>query len=73
MLKKLELEAQTSGSQSEIRCIDLYDWRPPDRGSDQPLSLGDIALVNDVVGLDVHEPTPRMLDYTKCPRPTGYG
>ena len=72
MLKKLKFEAEAGGSQTEIRRIDLYDRSPPNVGSDQPLCLGDIVSINDVVGLDVHGSTPRTLDYATC-AVTGYG
>jgi hypothetical protein len=72
MLKKLKLEAEARGSQTEIRRIDLYDRSPPNVGSDQPLGLGDMVSINDVVGLDVHGSTPRTLDYATC-AVTGYG
>jgi hypothetical protein len=41
-------------------------------GADQPLCLGDIVSIDDVVGLDVHGSTPRRLDYPTC-AVTGYG
>jgi hypothetical protein len=72
MLKKLKFEAEARGNQPEIRHIDLYDRSPPNVGSDQPLGLGDMVSINDVVGLDVHGSTPRTLDYATC-AVTGYG
>jgi hypothetical protein len=72
MLKKLKFEAEARGSQTEIRRIDLYDRSSPNVGADQPLCLGDIVSIDDVVGLDVHGSTPRRLDYPTC-AVTGYG
>ena len=68
MLEKLKFEAQASGSQSEIRRIDFYDWSAPDMGSDQPFCLGDRPSINDIVGLHVYGSIPHTLDYAKCPR-----
>jgi hypothetical protein len=53
MLKKLKFEAKAGGSQPEISRIDLYDRSPANVRSDQPLCLGDMASINDVVGLDL--------------------
>jgi hypothetical protein len=68
VLEKLKFEAEACISQPEIRRVDFYDRGAPNVGSDLPLSSGDMASINDVVGLGVHDSTPRTLDYAKCPR-----
>ena len=72
MLEKLKFEAQAGDGQPEIRRIDLYDWSPPNVGSDQPLSFRDSASINHVVGLDVHARLLEPLDTQNVLAVTGY-
>jgi hypothetical protein len=41
MLKQLELERQRMAGKAKLGAIDLNYRRPPDKGPDEPLALGD--------------------------------
>ena len=70
MLEKLKFEAETRGTQPEIRRIGLDDRRPPNKRSDQPLGLGNRASINEVVGLDVHRSTQSPIGLRKVSSPS---